>query len=305
MPLQNLGMTDWKGSKNNNLLELNGMTTQIYLDEGAPDSERFKIVTGSNGAGGIAVSADGIHWGEVKDLQTETHARWDTPKNLVWDPARRQWIIYVRSTPTIQEAEAGSLRVQSYVHSLTEDFMGNWSVATPDGAQLVRALPAGRARGVPVRGHLHRHRERGSPLSPPPPRLPPSLPPSLSLSLSLSLSARRLLGLYFTMCSPRFVFFFCARSSTRARRKARPPPPARSTWCWRGARMAATGIGSTRWSLLSLSARRGSSIRGKYSNGLSPRCRLTQTVAANSGVFSAKQDPLRTMVDDTLRFYCE
>jgi hypothetical protein len=23
------------------------------------------------------------------------------------------------------------------------------------------------------------------------------------------------------------------------------------------------------------------------------------------GVFSAKQDPLRTMVDDTLRFYCE
>ena len=71
MPLQNLGMTDWKGSKNNNLLELNGMTTQIYLDEGAPDSERFKIVTGSNGAGGIAVSADGIHWGEVKDLQTD------------------------------------------------------------------------------------------------------------------------------------------------------------------------------------------------------------------------------------------
>ena len=133
MPLQNLGMTDWKGSKNNNLLELNGMTTQVYLDEGAPDSERFKIVTGSNGAGGIAVSADGIRWGEVKDLQTETHARWDTPKNLVWDPARRQWIIYVRSTPTIQEAEAGSLRVQSYVHSLTEDFMGNWSVATPTG----------------------------------------------------------------------------------------------------------------------------------------------------------------------------
>ena len=82
---------------------------------------------------GAPVSADGIRWGEVKDLQTETHARWDTPKNLVWDPARRQWIIYVRSTPTIQEAEAGSLRVQSYVHSLTEDFMGNWSVATPTG----------------------------------------------------------------------------------------------------------------------------------------------------------------------------
>ena len=70
----------------------------------------------ANGAGGIAVSADGIHWQDVKDLQQETHARWDTPKNLVWDESRRQWIIYLRSARTVQEAEAGSLRIQSYVH---------------------------------------------------------------------------------------------------------------------------------------------------------------------------------------------
>eukprot|EP00756_Hemistasia_phaeocysticola_P054359 Hpha_TRINITY_DN30288_c0_g1::TRINITY_DN30288_c0_g1_i1::g.27025::m.27025 len=29
----NLGMTEWKGSKANNLIELGGMTTQVYLDE--------------------------------------------------------------------------------------------------------------------------------------------------------------------------------------------------------------------------------------------------------------------------------
>eukprot|EP00966_Prymnesium_polylepis_P115942 2679989-Prymnesium_polylepis.1 len=31
-----LGLIDWKGSKANNLIELDGMTTQVYLDEAAP-----------------------------------------------------------------------------------------------------------------------------------------------------------------------------------------------------------------------------------------------------------------------------
>jgi len=124
-----LNLTAWKGSKANNLLELDGMTTQIYLDEMTTNtSERYKIVTGSNGAGGIAVSADGIRWGPVKNLAADTHARWDTPKNTEWDPVRKQWLIYVRSTPT----DAGE-RIQSYTHSLTDDFMGEWSAATPTG----------------------------------------------------------------------------------------------------------------------------------------------------------------------------
>merc|ERR1712032_362181 len=63
----NLGMTEWKGSKANNLIELDGMTTGIYLDPDAGASERYKIA-------------------KTKDLQEETHGRWDTPKNVVWDP---------------------------------------------------------------------------------------------------------------------------------------------------------------------------------------------------------------------------
>ena len=46
------------------------------------------------------VSADGVHWNSSKDLSKQTHARWDTPKNVVWDAVRKQWIMYVRSTPT-------------------------------------------------------------------------------------------------------------------------------------------------------------------------------------------------------------
>lgn len=124
----NLNLTEWKGSKMNNLLELDGMTTGIYLDETAPANERYKIATGSNGRGAITVSADGIHWAPQKDLEKETHARWDTPKNVVWDPVRKQWIMYLRSINT-----QDNMRIQSFSHSLTDDFMGDWAAAAPTG----------------------------------------------------------------------------------------------------------------------------------------------------------------------------
>jgi len=130
----NLNLTEWKGNKQNNLIELDGMTTGIYLDEMTTNSsERYKISTGSNGAGSIAVSSDGLTWSPPINLEKQTHARWDTPKNLVWDPVRKQWIIYVRSAPTVDEPEGGNLRVQSYTHSLTDDFLGDWAPATPTG----------------------------------------------------------------------------------------------------------------------------------------------------------------------------
>lgn len=129
----NLGMAEFppkSGDKNNNLLENDGMTTGIYLDETAPANERYKISTGSNGKGGIAVSPDGVTgWvNNVTDLEKETHARWDTPKNVVWDPIQKQWIMYLRAQPT-----ENGLRIQSFSHSLTADFMGEWSPAAPTG----------------------------------------------------------------------------------------------------------------------------------------------------------------------------
>ena len=64
----NLGLTDWKGSKDNNLIELDGMTTGIYLDENAADNERYKIVTGSNGKG---AAPHPIHTSQ-QDVHTRT-----------------------------------------------------------------------------------------------------------------------------------------------------------------------------------------------------------------------------------------
>lgn len=73
------------------------MTTGVYLDEATTDpSQRYKISTGTNGAGGIATSPDGLTWTNNKDLEKMTHARWDTPKNTVWDPINKQ-CMYTRA----------------------------------------------------------------------------------------------------------------------------------------------------------------------------------------------------------------
>ena len=47
---------------------------------------------------------------------------------MVQDSERKQWLLYLRSTPT-----EGGMRIQSYTHSLTADFMGDWAPAHPTG----------------------------------------------------------------------------------------------------------------------------------------------------------------------------
>lgn len=41
--------------------------------------------------------------------------------------------MYVRVTPTTPQIEGGSIRIQSYTHSLTADYMGEWADAIPTG----------------------------------------------------------------------------------------------------------------------------------------------------------------------------
>jgi hypothetical protein len=141
----NLGVVKWpwpNGSTDNNMIMMDphgnwpshgGQTTGVYLDESATSKdERYKIVTGSNIRGTLAVSSDGLRWNRTKDL-FDTYGRWDTPKNVVWDSVRSQWILYDRSSPTVSEAESGTLRVQSFTYSLTSDFMGEWAPTMPTG----------------------------------------------------------------------------------------------------------------------------------------------------------------------------
>lgn len=95
------------------------MTTGVYLDEATTDpSQRYKISTGTNGAGGIATSPDGLTWTNNKDLEKMTHARWDTPKNTVWDPINKQCMYTCARTRVCVYASRQSRRADGGCNTL-------------------------------------------------------------------------------------------------------------------------------------------------------------------------------------------
>lgn len=130
-----LGLVSWNGSTANNLLRIGGMASGVHLDESAPPSQRYKLVTltADDESGGVVASPDGVHvpWNATKDL-SYIHGRWDTPMNAFYDAANSRWIMMLRSTPTERDP-SGGLRIQSFSRSLSRDFLGKWSAATPTG----------------------------------------------------------------------------------------------------------------------------------------------------------------------------
>ena len=75
----------------------------------------------------LAESHDGVNLTNQRTLSIQ-NGRWDTHKNVVFDPATRKWIGYVRcDTPD-------NLRVQCYVESTTDNFTStDWGTPIPTG----------------------------------------------------------------------------------------------------------------------------------------------------------------------------
>ena len=44
--------------------------------------------------GGVAASADGLHWGAWRELRLEN--RWDTHSNMFYDARRREYVGFTR-----------------------------------------------------------------------------------------------------------------------------------------------------------------------------------------------------------------
>lgn len=102
-----LGIVDFNGSRDNNIVFPDVLDASPFLDPNAPPSERWKLIY-CYGYPGIprelkdfdkvgvymAVSPDGLHWtkrpGRLLPLLAETH------KIAHWDPARRKYLIYLR-----------------------------------------------------------------------------------------------------------------------------------------------------------------------------------------------------------------
>ena len=136
------------GNKSNNIL-INpgldsaggGLGTGVTLDLSSPSANRsrwklFGETSGSNTAKRLLLSEsnDGTHFFGTHNVSID-HGRWDTHKNVVWDPVTRRWVGYVRCDPN------AGLRVQCWIESETEDFATTrWTTPRPTGLNTTGAF---------------------------------------------------------------------------------------------------------------------------------------------------------------------
>lgn len=98
-----LGIVEYKGSKDNNLLWHGGMGANTFSvikdpNPGCPEQERYKALAcqgflDTNLSG--LVSPDGLHWTLKYDPMIQGTS-FDSHNILIWDQARKQYVIYAR-----------------------------------------------------------------------------------------------------------------------------------------------------------------------------------------------------------------
>ena len=95
-----LGLVDYQGSKDNNILFENSKLAFVFIDDHGKPEERFKMKfslhEGTDAERGtrIDTSSDGLHW--KKGSRNVSHIRWDTQKMAFWDPGCGRYVVYLK-----------------------------------------------------------------------------------------------------------------------------------------------------------------------------------------------------------------
>ncbi len=106
----NLGLFDYEGSKQNNIVIANegpwgearpdGAHTAVFLDENpdCPADAKFKAISRSHKPTGLLVmkSADGVNWSMLSDKPVITEGAFDSQNLAFWDPVRGEYRAYWR-----------------------------------------------------------------------------------------------------------------------------------------------------------------------------------------------------------------
>ncbi len=124
----NLGLFDWPGSPENNIIWRGGPETHnfapfIDTNPDCPPEQRYKAIGGTVTSKGLLTfqSADGIHWKPLSDGPVVTKGAFDSHNTAFWDPEYNRYSMYVRY---FSEAQFKGLRLIGMSHS--SDFE-NWS----------------------------------------------------------------------------------------------------------------------------------------------------------------------------------
>lgn len=106
----NVGLFDYEGSKENNIVIQNegpwgearpdGAHTAVFLDENpdCPADEKFKAISRSHKPTGLLVmkSADGLKWSMLSETPVITEGAFDSQNLAFWDPVRGEYRAYWR-----------------------------------------------------------------------------------------------------------------------------------------------------------------------------------------------------------------
>ena len=99
----NLGLRDWPGSQDNNIIWRDGYETHNFapFKDTNPDCRpeaRFKAVGGTIASKGLLTfqSGDGVHWERLSDGPVVTTGAFDSHNTVFWDQARQRYTMYVR-----------------------------------------------------------------------------------------------------------------------------------------------------------------------------------------------------------------
>jgi hypothetical protein len=90
-----LGMVEFQGSRDNNLLLANEGNRSVFIDPAAPAAERYKMVIGDRPRAIYgAISADGFRWHELAE---PIHRGMSDTQNIAYyDSTTRQYVLYHR-----------------------------------------------------------------------------------------------------------------------------------------------------------------------------------------------------------------
>lgn len=117
----NLGLFDWQGSKENNIIWRGGPETHNFapFKDTNPDclpEERYKAVGGTTASRGLLTfkSADGTHWEKLSETPVVTKGAFDSHNTAFWDAERSRYVMYVRY---FSEGEFKGLRLIGESHS--------------------------------------------------------------------------------------------------------------------------------------------------------------------------------------------
>lgn len=120
--LPNLGLVEYNGSRNNNIVFHRGkgeMSPGVFKDPVAKDPQRkYKMIYNRGDGVGTAFSPDGIHWTVWSDKAVIKVS--DSPNSVRWEPELRKYVAHTRHN---QVCHKEGNTVRQVMQSESDDFL--------------------------------------------------------------------------------------------------------------------------------------------------------------------------------------